>query len=141
MAKNGAPELRSIQVRTKEICPFQARVPKLRAAQIRVTKIEFVELVEPPGRITVPKNRQDRLDVCSWRRFVTFTGGGIPSCVMPHVSSQDVCDRPVILRPVPGDPVEGVDASQPHFNVWLAILELRAELTRCLNEASSQLPL
>src|SRR2546421_183153 len=60
---------------------------------------------------------------------------------MPDVSSQNVRNRPVILRPVPGDAVEGINASQPHLNVWLAILELRAELARCLNEAISELPL
>src|SRR2546423_5952657 len=60
---------------------------------------------------------------------------------MPDVSSQNVRNPPVILRPVPGDAVEGINASQPHLSVWLAILELRAELARCLNEAISELPL
>src|SRR2546423_12032158 len=60
---------------------------------------------------------------------------------MPDVSSQNVRNRPVILRPVPGDAVEGINASEPHLNVWLTILELRAELTRSLNEPISELPL
>src|SRR5882724_3055983 len=50
IAENGTPELCSIQVRAPEIRPFQMHIVELGAAQIRVTKIEFVELVETPGR-------------------------------------------------------------------------------------------
>jgi hypothetical protein len=79
MAKNGAPELRSIQMRineirvfqmripklrsiqmrTKEIRVFQMRILKLRSAQIRVTKIESADVAETLGlrRRSAPKNR------------------------------------------------------------------------------------
>lgn len=85
MAENGAPKLHSIQMRTNEIRVFQIRIPKLRTAQIRITKIEFAKVVETlaRGRRIFSKNRQDRLDVCSWLRFVAFAGPPNPP---PHGS-------------------------------------------------------
>src|SRR5687768_5123957 len=115
------------------------RVPQFCSAQIRVTKVKFIAPVEPPGRIIVPKNRQDRLNVCRWARLGDLHSGRTPSSVMPHVSRQHICDRPIVLRPIPGDPVESVDATDPNLNVWLTPLELGAELTCRLNKTIGKL--
>ena len=136
-----APQLGHVKMGPPEIRPLQARIPEFCASQICITQVQFLALAETAWRSISAKNRENRLDVRRRFRFMPFRRCRVPRRVVAHLCRQYIRDRPVVLRPILGNSVESVDASESHLDVWLSRLQLSAQLTCSLNKAVRELSL